>query len=211
MKKKRAYDMTARTAKTEATKQRICDVTVQLYAEREIEDFTLEDVAERADTTVQTVLRIFGSKDELVYAALERMSSAGVPLRLTPPGDVAAAVHAIYDLYEGVGDLVIRRLADQHRRPHFQPMLAEGRLQHRRWLQHVFAPQLERERGPARMQLFNALIAATDVATWNVLRRDTGLSRAAAEAVVQRLIDGVLPNEENTHGRHPVAELVGRR
>ena len=51
---------------------------MQLYREQAIEDFTLDEIARRAETTVQTVLRAFGSKEELVYAALEEMVAGGV-------------------------------------------------------------------------------------------------------------------------------------
>jgi AcrR family transcriptional regulator len=203
--------MTSRSAKAEATKRRICESTVALYTERTIDDFTLDDIAERAETTVQTVLRTFGSKDELVYAALSHMGAAGAGIRPTPPGDVVAAVRAIFEVYESIGDLVIRRLADAHRRPQLLPALDEARAQHRLWVERTFAPQLSTTRGAARSQLFNALVVATDVAAWNVLRRDAALSRAAAEAVVRRLVDGVTTHEERNDGQHSVAELVGRR
>ena len=100
MKSKRRYDMTSRAAKAAATKKRICDSAIALYCNRPIEDFTLEEVAARADTTVQTVLRDFGSKDELVYAALDEMARGGVFLKPTPPGDVKAAVDAFFGIYE---------------------------------------------------------------------------------------------------------------
>jgi len=209
--KKRAYDMTSRAAKAAGTKQRICESTVALYTERSIDEFTLDEIAERAGTTVQTVLRIFGSKDVLVYEALSQMGAAGGGIRSTPPGDVAAAVRAIFEVYESIGDLVIRRLADALRRPQLRPALEGARARHRLWVQQVFAPQLERVRGAARTQLYHAVVVATDVATWNVLRRDAALSRAAAEAIVRQLIDGVITPEEKTDGSHPVAELVGRR
>src|SRR6185437_15025154 len=69
-KKKRHYVMTARSAKAEATRERICESVVHLYRERPIDEFTLDEVAQRAGTTVQTVLRAFKSKDNLIIEAL---------------------------------------------------------------------------------------------------------------------------------------------
>jgi AcrR family transcriptional regulator len=207
---KRRYVMTARAAKADATKARIRASAVQLYRERAIEDFTLEEVAQLAGTTVQTVLRAFGSKDELIYAALEELAASGVGIRPTPPGDVAAAVRAVYDIYEGMGDLVIQRLNDEIRRPALKPGLDQGRANHRDVVKTLFAPQLARQSGGARAQLLNILLVATDVYVWKLLRRDRALSRAAAEAIVCRMIDGVT-NEEKAHGTHLMAELVGRR
>jgi AcrR family transcriptional regulator len=207
---KRRYVMTARAAKADATRARIRASAMLLYRERAIEDFTLEEVARHAGTTVQTVLRAFGSKDELVYAALEELAASGVPIKPTPPGDVAAAVKAIYDIYEGMGDLVIQRLNDERRRPALKPALDQGRENHRDVVRTLFAPQLERPSGAARAQLLNILLVATDVYVWKLLRRDRALSRAAAEAIVCRMIEGVT-NEERGHGKDFVAELVGRR
>jgi AcrR family transcriptional regulator len=194
-KTRRRYVMTARTAKAEATKARIRAGAVQLYCERAIEDFTLEEVAERAGTTVQTVLRAFASKDNLVLAALEELAARGASLKPTPPGDVAAAVRAIYDIYETTGDLIIQRLNDEHRHPTLKPTLDQGREGHRDWVKTAFAPQLERQSGAARAQLFNILLVATDVYVWKLLRRDRTLRRSAAEAVVCRMITSVTNGE----------------
>jgi len=207
---KRSYDMTARAAKAEATKERIRVSAMELYCERPIEDFTLEDVAERAETTVQTVLRAFGSKENVIYAGLEELTARGVMLKPTPPGDVAAAVAAIHELYEGIGDLVMRRLNDEERHPAVRPILEDGRRHHRQGVATAFAPQLARLRGAQRAQLLNALIVATDVYVWKLLRRDMGLGRAAAEAIVRRIINGVIDGEAK-NGTDTLAQLVGRR
>lgn len=207
---KRHYVMTARAAKAEATRVRIMEVTNALYGERALDDFTLDEVAQRAGTTVQTILRAFGSKDELVFAALERLAASGVPLKPTPPGDVAAYVNAIFDIYEAMGDLVIQRLADEAKRPALKPILDQGRRAHRDGVKAAFAPQLARESGPARAQLLHILLAATDVYVWKLLRRDRRLSRPAAEAIVCRMIEGVTTTE-TAHGKDLMAELVRRR
>lgn len=208
--KKRHYAMTARAAKAEATRARIRLSAMALYGERPVEDFTLEEVAERASVAVRTVLRAYPSKDELIYAALEEMAAGGVFLKPTPPGDVGAVVSAIFDIYEGVGDLVMRRLDDEHRRPGLKPSLDQGRDNHRDGVKTAFAPQLARLHGGARTQLLNMLVVLTDVYVWKLLRRDMALGRAAAETTVRKMITGVL-EKETADGTDSVAELVGRR
>jgi AcrR family transcriptional regulator len=208
--KKRHYAMTARAAKAEATRARIRVSAMELYRERPVEDFTLEEVAERAGVAVRTVLRAYPSKDELVYAALADMAAGGVFLKPSPPGDVEAAVTAFFDIYEGVGDLVMQWLDDERRRPALKPTLDQGRENHRDGVKTVFAPQLERLQGGARTQLLNILVILTDVYVWKLLRRDMGLSRAAAQATVRKMITDVL-DKEKADGTDSVAELVGRR
>jgi AcrR family transcriptional regulator len=207
---KRQYDMTTRRAMAAETKERIVAGAIALYRERSLDDFTLDDVAAQAETTVQTVLRAFGSKENLVLAALGAVAAAGTPLRPSPPGDVGAAVAAIYDVYETIGDLVIGQLADERRRPALKPSVDAGRENHREWVRQIFAPQLNSRRGAARTQLFNILIVALDVYVWKLLRRDLALSRSAAQSTVRTIIAGVI-DAENTNGTNPLAELVGRR
>jgi AcrR family transcriptional regulator len=207
---KRHYDMTARAAKAAATRARIRASAAQLYCGEAIENFTLEEVARRAGTSVQTVLRVFATKDELIYAALEEMAAGGVFMKPTRPGDVRAAVTAFFDIYETVGDLVVQRLADERRRPALKRSLDQGRENHLDGVKTVFAPQLARHQGASRAQLLTILNVMTDVYVWKLLRRDMGLDRPAAEAVVRRMITSVTEGEE-AHGTDPVAELVGRR
>jgi AcrR family transcriptional regulator len=207
---KRPYVMTARAAKAEATKARIRRRAAELYCGHPLEDFTLEEVARRAVTTVQTVLRAFGSKDELIYAALEEMAAGGVFLKPVQPGDVAAAVTAFFDIYESVGDFVMQRLEEERRRPALKASLDQGRENHRDGVKTAFAPQLERLRGSARARLLTMLTLLTDVYVWKLLRRDMGLDRSAAETIVEQMIVGVTEREAS-NGAHAVAELVGRR
>jgi AcrR family transcriptional regulator len=189
---KRRYDMTARAAKAKETRERIRSAAADLYIERPIEDFTLDDVARRANTTVQTVLRAFGSKEELVLAALTALAESGTLLKPTPPGDVPAAVRAHFDIYETVGDVVIARLGDERRMPALKPSLEQGRAGHRDWVAKVFAQHLR-----DNPDLFEMLTVLTDVYIWKLLRRDRGLDRAAAESIVIDMINAVLKEASN--------------
>jgi AcrR family transcriptional regulator len=209
-KRKRAYTMTSRAAKADATRARIRLAAMELYNGGQATEFTLDEVARRADTTVQTILRIFGSKDALIYAGLEDMAAGGVFLPPTPTGDIKAAVAAFFDIYENVGDLVMARLDEERRRPALKATLDQGRDNHRDGVKTVFAPQLAHAHGAARAQLLAALIVITDVYVWKILRRDMALPRAAAETIVRKMVAGVIA-EEKTDGTDTVAELVRRR
>jgi len=209
--KKRPYDLTSRAAKAEATRERILDQAVRLYRDWGIERFTLDEIARRAGTTVQTVLRDYASKDKLLLRALDRLAAGGAEwLKPTEPGNVAAAVGAIFDVYETIGDLVMRELGDESRLPTFKPALDRGRANHCSWVEDVFAPQLRELAGAARAARFAVFVVATDVYVWKKLRRDLALSRREAEAIVLRIIKRDIQREDD-HGSYSVAELVGRR
>jgi len=189
---KRPYVMVARLAKAAATRNRIRDSAMQLYAERSLDDFTLEDVASRAATTVQTLLRLFKSKDNLI---LEAMQSQQIPPRVTRAGDADLAISIIVEIYESIGDITIQRLSDERRLPALKPGIDLGRRHHREWVRTVFGPQIERRDGADRARLLNGLIVATDVYTWKILRRDEGLDREAAERVMRAMARALISFE----------------
>ncbi|HEY8320450.1 MAG TPA: helix-turn-helix domain-containing protein [Candidatus Baltobacteraceae bacterium] len=184
---KRRYSMAGRAATAQATRERIRTAAAELYRERSIADFTLDDVARRAGTTVKTVLRAFGSKEDLVMAALTTLARSGIPTKPAVPGDVAAAVREIFDIYETVGDLVIARLSDERRLPALKASLDEGRAGHREWVARAFEPFIQADAG-----LLEMLDVITDVYVWKLLRRDRQLERAAAESIMLAMLRAVL-------------------
>jgi hypothetical protein len=138
------------------------------------------------------------------------MAAGGTFLKLATPGDVRGAVAAHFDIYEGIGDFIVHRLSEEHRRPALKASLNKGRTYHREGVKVMFAPQMERLSGAARAQLLTILMVLTDVYVWKLLRCDMGLSRPASEAIVSKMILGVT-NREKDDGTHPLAELVRRR
>jgi len=183
---KRPYAMKARATAAAATRARILAAATEFFVQRTIDGLTLEEVAEQAGTTVRTVLRDFGSKEALLAATLAAAHRRGHGA--APPGDVAAITKALCADYEQIGDTILHRLADEHRVPALKPSLDAGRAAHRQWVDSVFAPFLDRRTGIERAQLRGALLVATDVYSWKLLRRDLGLGRSATEAVLRQML-----------------------
>lgn len=202
---KRRYSMRTRAATAEATKARIRQAAIDIHAEHLWQGFTLEEIARRAGVTVQTVLRIYGSKQGLTQLLSDAAALRG--RTRTPPGNISAAVRVLYDDYEAIGDQVIQLLADEPRNPGF-PDMDLGRREHRRWNEEVFAPYLDARAGDARQRLLHLLIVATDVYVWKLLQRDFRLGRADAEALVIQMISALVQGE--AHVEDSVG-LLGRR
>jgi len=162
MKETRPYVMRVRADSMDATRQRILDAAVDGLWRRRASDVRLEDVATAAGATVQTVLRIFGSKSALLASASAQLRDRIVEQRESAaPGDIAGTVSALFDHYEDMGDFVIRNLADEGALPELRGGLEQGRRAHRRSMRRQFAPQLGgREDGPL---LLDALVIACDV------------------------------------------------
>jgi AcrR family transcriptional regulator len=186
--------MAVRGQRAAATRDRILDVTQDLFADAASE-LTLERVADKSGVSVQTVLRAFGSKSQLLLAAIGTLRSTADREVTDPPSTTSEAVTRVFDDYEQIGDRVIRLLVEEYRVPGLAEVAAEGRERHRAWVQAAFAGWLSGLRGRRRTEVVTSLVAATDVCLWKLLRRDLGLERKAAEAVVDRLVRGVLASE----------------
>lgn len=184
--------MVARAGATAALRERIVDSAGRLFEELASDRFSLEDVAGGAGTTVQTVLRHFGSKDQLLWVALGRAMDRVRDERMQAPvGDVPGAVRNLVEHYEDRGDMVLRWLAEEDRNPFMHEVLDRGRDFHREWVAQTFAPQLERTTGATRRRRLAQLMAITDVYVWKLLRRDMQLSRPQTQTALIELIEAL--------------------
>ena len=188
---RRAYSSAVRAEKAAATRQRIVDAAQDLFMDRSAE-FTLDRVASMSGVTVQTVLRAFGSKEALIVAAIGTFRQSDEPRFVGPSGSIAAIIARLYDDYEDIGDRVIRMLADEFRIPGFSDATAIGRKKHREWVTAAFAEQLAAQPTRKRTLVLTALIAATDVYVWKLLRRDLALDRKTAQSITELLVSGAL-------------------
>lgn len=186
--------MGARAEAVRDTGERILAVGRQQFARKAYDDVSLDDVAAGAGVTVQTVLRRFGSKEGLVRAIVAAATPAVRAQRdEAPVGDVAGAVDTLVEHYELMGDEVMNLLRQEQRVPAFAEVTAQGRDYHARWVERVFEPWLSRRSGVHRRRLRAQLIAACDVYTWFLLRRQAALSRTQTTKAVVQMIEGVLP------------------
>jgi len=191
---RRPYRMTARAEAAAATAQRILESVIDLHSERFHDQITLEDIAARAGVTVQTVLRRFGSKEQLLDAAAAMVSEQVVRQRQQAPvGDVAGAVDNLVTHYEERGRTVLRLLAQEERVTQFQPILEQGRHLHYDWVTTTFSPFLDRARD--RERLHAQLIALLDVYVWKVLRLDLGLEPADVRTALIGMVDALVDEE----------------
>ncbi|MBM7504352.1 TetR/AcrR family transcriptional regulator [Agromyces aurantiacus] len=177
MKTKRPYTMRVRAEQAEQTRLRIVGAVLGLAMERPLAACTLPSVAERAQVSVQTVLRIFGSRDELFAEAIERTAADVLAERPADPDDPSASVAALVDHYELRGDGVLLLLGQEAWEPVAAAAVGRGKAEHRRWVATVFAPHLEPLDGARRDQVLDLLVAATDVSAWKLWRRDAGRTR----------------------------------
>jgi AcrR family transcriptional regulator len=189
----RSYRMRVRAEAAEDTRRRVFDAAAGLLRQRLRVDIRLEDVASGAGVSVQTVLRVAGSKAELFRVAFEQiLSEMAEQLSDAEPGDVDAAVRTWFDHYEQFGDVVIRSLAEEADPTVVGPILEIGRAKHRQRVEQLFGPLLATRPAEERDRAIDALVCASDVYTWKLLRRDFGRSRADAEATMRLTIESIV-------------------
>lgn len=186
--------MKARAESAAETGRRILGAVVELHSERFHDQITLDDIADRAGVTVQTVLRRFGSKDGLLEAAADWVQERVHAQRSEAPvGDVAGAVDNVLAHYEETGAGTLRLLAQEKMVPQFGPFLALGRQSHYRWVEEKFRPFLASADDAERLRA--QLIVLTDVYVWKLLRLDLGLApREVREALIEMI--GALMKEK---------------
>jgi AcrR family transcriptional regulator len=192
MKSARPYVMRARADGVADTRQRILQAAFDLSGERMSLEIVLADVAGRAGVSVQTILRHFGTREALFDAVGDFARATVAAERAAPAGDVPAAVKVLFSHYEARGDATLRFLAQEFWDERARSVTERGRGLHRDWVRTVFAPQLAARPEASREALTDLLVVATDVYTWKLLRRDSGLPRETAQRRVLDLIRALL-------------------
>jgi AcrR family transcriptional regulator len=186
---RRPYRMSMRAQAAAATGERLLDAAWRHFSERPYEDVVLRDIAAEAGVTQQTLHAHFRSKEELFSAAFLRWGQHETVQRDTAPvGRVPEAIAVLFERYETQGAAVLRLLSQEERIPAVCRMTEAGRAYHRQWVARTFAPQLRGLRGGARERQLTAMVLATDLLAWKLLRRDMRLERAEAEAIVAEMV-----------------------
>jgi AcrR family transcriptional regulator len=183
--------MATRAQAAAATGERLLAAAWRHFATRPYEDVLLREVAAEAGVTPQTLHTRFGGKEQLLTAAYSWFARQEIAERpAVPTTDVGVAIAQVYDRYEQHGEAVLRMLSQEERIPAVRHMTDAGRAYHRRWVELTFAPLLHGLRGKARERRLTAIVTATDLLVWKLLRHDAKLSRGQAELTVLELIQG---------------------
>lgn len=186
----RKYDMTKRTNRAEKTKERIIKSTENLLATGPLAGVTLPAIAKGANITVQTVMRQMGSRDgclkavaKLVYERIDSQRGR------TTPGDIDSAISTLMAHYESESALILNLLEQANKGETFAKTAAErGQVYHRKWVEHCFLPLV----GNAQQETIDALVVATDIYLYKLLRLEMERSIKATKAIINRLVRGIL-------------------
>jgi len=177
------------------TERQILEAAGEIIATEDFDSLSMRRVAAKANVSLSTVVRHFGTKDALLAALVAHGDEDDERDELRTkmePGDVAAAVRIVIGDYEEAGQQLMNMLSQEHRFPALSELLDIGRRGHRRWVRWAFAPQLAGRSRAGKTQLEDLLVVSTDVYTWKLLRIDRGLSVRATGAAMTELCEAVV-------------------
>ncbi|GAC1378144.1 MAG: hypothetical protein NVSMB44_47550 [Ktedonobacteraceae bacterium] len=190
--KKRTYTMSARAQTSRETEQRVLEGSLRLFSEHLYDNVSLDQIAELAGVTVQTIIRRFGSKEQLFsIATLPRLKQVYQDRMDEPIGDTEITLGSLLKHYEEWGKFILHLQFQKERIPSIQLAVATGRHAHIEWLKRSFAPQLQRLPVLVHRIRFAQLVAITDIFTWYTLRHEQGLSNDEIRSALRELINAL--------------------
>ena len=188
----RTYQKKARAEAEQATGEAILDAAWSAFSIEPFDRVTLQKIAQESGVTVQTVIRRYGSKEDLFSHLAEREGKRIIAERKVPKnGELTTALSVLIQHYERDGDTITNLVHQEHLFEPIREIVAKGRRVHREWVEKQFRHLLENLSEPERGQALHAAIAATDLSTWKLLRRDYGLKPVAVAAVMKQLLNGI--------------------
>lgn len=197
---KRAYTLGLRAQQTADRRTRIQHATVALFMERAYEDITLQAVADAAGVSLKTVLRLFGSKNDLILACAHQRSAEEYALRAVPPGDVDGAARVLAERYEVMSAMTLRLLALEERFEEVGALLGIARKGHLDWLADVFGAWLPERASRVRKRRLAQLFGATEIFVWHTWRRHLGVAAADAELAMASTLRALVETWEREGG-----------
>jgi len=181
--------MSARADAAAATRERLLAAAWRHFATRPYEHVRLREIALEAGVTVPTLHAHFHSKDQLFSAAFLWWGQQEMTQRDEAPlGDARAAIRVLFDSYEAHGTAILRMLSQEEQLPTIRQMTDAGRAYHRAWAERTFGALLRGTRGGLRERRLRAIVAATDLLVWKILRQDMQLDRRDAERAMAEMI-----------------------
>lgn len=148
-------------------------------------EVTLQGVADEAGVSLKTVVRHFGSKEELLRQAMDEARGVEEDSRSVPVGDLEEVCRALAERYELMAEQIYRMGDVELTYQWLADWVQMARTSHLNWLAEAFDPWLPTE-GPEREDRLMCLFSATEIRSWWAIRQRFGYSPERARAVMLR-------------------------
>jgi TetR/AcrR family transcriptional regulator, regulator of autoinduction and epiphytic fitness len=181
-----------RRLRRQQNREAVIDAVLELFSEGVYQPGAAV-IAARAGLSIRSLFRYFDDLEDLHNAAADRYLRLALPLLEVgaQAGDparvrIAALVRARARLFERVGPGALALRASAHRHAGLRAQLDRNRAFLRAQISSVLAPEL------AATELLPVLDVLCSFESYDLLRRDQGLSRNAAEAALDSAICALL-------------------
>jgi AcrR family transcriptional regulator len=177
----------------ELTRQRVVRAVHELAMQVWLDEISLARVAERANVSVQTLFRHFGSREQLLLQALaETGRSLQMPRQPAEDVGIPAIVDNLLAYYELNGLSLLRLNAQAAHFPLLNEWSQAWQEELRGWLRECFDVYLRALSTVSRQELESMLAGLTDVRFWQIYRGDLGKSLAETRQIWIRVLRSVL-------------------
>jgi AcrR family transcriptional regulator len=183
-----------RRARRDRNREAVVDAYLDLVREGDMHP-NVADVAERSGVSHRSVFRYFADKDELARTAVQRQTAwasslAAIPVAATASLDdrIAALVEQRAEMFDRIGAVgrLSRALAGR------QPIIAEQLELSRRFFRKQLTVLFERELTalgePDSGEVLGAIDVLCSFESYDLLRRDQGMSQARAKRTMARAV-----------------------
>lgn len=193
-----------RVHRTLRSRRAICEACLDLIQEGVLQPGA-DQVAERAGLSRRSIFNHFADLAELYDAVVEAGLQRCAPLLKEVPPDaplerrIELASEIRSNFLEAAAPFTRALGAQSLAGPASEPalrVLKDGATRQRDDLGRIFADVLEGRSASERLEIVEAMVAATSPATWEFLRRSRGLSHARARGVVRRTLAALLTTAE---------------
>ena len=175
-----ASEVDGRRQRREDNRKAVLDALVEMFAEGVYQPSSNE-IAERAGLSPRSLFRYFDDVDDLSRAAIERQLAAARPLLdigVGPEAPLETRIQRLAEarvrLFEAIAPAARAARVCAPRRPVIAEQMREARSYYRHQVARLFAAELDRTGG----DLLPALDVLCSFESYDLLRRDQGLSRA---------------------------------
>jgi AcrR family transcriptional regulator len=172
------------------TRDNIINATERLLTNKLLYEIDLKAIAQEAGTTVQTVLRHMESRDGCLLAVVKVVSARIEAQRSNSDyNSIEAIIADLIEHYESEGKLILNFLAQEQKGDSFvSNIIKEGRAYHRNWVKRCFANYLHSHTDSE----IDALVLATDIYSWKLLRLDIGRRRNESQTIITNMVMKIL-------------------
>jgi AcrR family transcriptional regulator len=192
-KQKKPYSATIQMEIKTHTNQRILAAVKALTLDFWLDEITLFQIAEKANVSIQTLFRHFGSREQLIQHAVNLISADILSQHAIPDEvSVQSIVSNLIEYYDLNGLFIIRLRSQAARLAEFEDFQVGWQNSHHQWIQNSFAIYLQALTTISQNELADTLFGLTDVHFWYVYHHELRKSRQELNIIWVRILRSLL-------------------